>query len=139
MSSDGKTCDGSLSEYDQIRRFQSLPDANKVPDLYWADVGYAIPAMGFHLVDYTIDYTVDTNDHYLTIIYGTFDGEIIFLEASVTLQTLQDAVRAPSQQVSLAVRQPSQKPSSTWPTSFDVVHDANTGGFTAKFSGWQSR
>lgn len=139
VSSNGKTCDASLSDYDQIRRFQSLPDADKVPDLYRADVGSAIPAMGLHLLDYTIDYTVDTVDHYPTIIYGTFDGEIIFLEASVTLQTLQDAVSAPSQQVSFAVRQPSQKPSSTWPTSFDVIHDANTGGFTAKFSGWQSR
>ena len=137
VSSNGKTCDALLTDYDQIRRFQDLPDARYVPELYRADVGSAIPVMGLHLLDMTMDYTVDAVNHYPVLIYGTFDGRVIFAEASVTLYTLQDAMAAPDHRLEFPFRQPAAfQQAIDWPTEFVIEYLPDTGSFRAGFTGF---
>ena len=138
VSSNGKTCDGLLTDYEQMRRFQAMPDAQYVPDLYRPDVGSAIPQMGLHLLDMTVTYTVDAVNHTPVLIYGTFDGQVIFAEASVTLFTLQDAVAAPDHRLSFAFRQPAAfMRTIDWPTEFVIEFLPDTGGFLAGFTGFE--
>jgi hypothetical protein len=71
------------------------------------------------------------------LIYGTFDGEVIFLEASVTLNTLQDAVAAPDHRITFEVRQPAAfQRDIDWPTEFVIEYLPETGGFRAGYSGF---
>ncbi|MGC4108648.1 MAG: hypothetical protein QM753_20170 [Thermomicrobiales bacterium] len=121
-----------------MRRFQNMPDARYVPDLYRPDVGSAIPMMGLHLLDMTQQYTVDAVNHYPVLIYGTFDGAVVFAEASVTLQTLQDVVAAPEHRLDYAFRQPTDYAREIdWPTTFTIEYLPETGGFRAGFTGFQ--
>lgn len=135
VSSNGKTCDALLTDYEQMRRLQNMPEARYIPDLYRADVGSAIPTMGLHLLDMTAEYSVDAVDHYPVLIYGTFDGRVIFAEASVTLSTLQDAKAAPEQRLTFPFRQPAAFAKETdWPTEFVIAYIPKTAGFRAGFT-----
>ena len=137
VSSNGKTCDALLTHYAQMRPFLYLPDSALVPDEYRPDVDSSIPAMGLHLLDVTIDYTVETVNHYPTLIYGTFDGEIVFAEASVTLYTLQDAVAAPDHRITFPFRQPAAfEREIDWPTEFVIEYLPASGGFRVGFAGF---
>ncbi|MEJ7837750.1 MAG: hypothetical protein WKF81_02985 [Thermomicrobiales bacterium] len=138
ISSNGKTCDALLTDYDQMRRFQDMPEAKYIPDLYRADVGSAIPMMGLHLLDMTMEYTVDAVNHYPVLIYGTFAGRVIFAEASVTLFTLQDAVAAPDHRLAFPFRQPAAFAEGIdWPTEFVIEYLTETAGFRVGFTGFQ--
>lgn len=64
-----------------------------------------IPNNELHLLDMSADYTVDAVNHYPVLIYGTFDGAVMFAEASVTLYTLQDVMTAPEHRLSFPFRQ----------------------------------
>jgi hypothetical protein len=137
VSSNGKTCDLQLTDYAQMRRFQDMPDAKYVPDLYRADVDSAIPVMGLHLLDMTAEYTVDAVNYYPVLIYGTFDGKVIFAEGSVTLFTLQDVVAAPEHRITCPFRQPAAFAEAIdWPTEFVIEYLPDTGGFIAGFEGF---
>ncbi|HEU0163506.1 MAG TPA: hypothetical protein VFQ54_00605, partial [Thermomicrobiales bacterium] len=106
VSTNGRTCDPFQTSYTQTQLFQDLPDAEFIPSTYKPDIDSAIPEMGLHLLDMSIDYTVDNVNHYPTLIYGTFDSKVIFAESSVTLYTLQDAMAAPGNRISFPFRQP---------------------------------
>ena len=137
VSSNGKTCDGLLTHHAQMQPFLNLPDPALVPDQYRPDIDSSIPAMGLHLLDMTIDYTVENVNHYPTLIYGTFDGEIVFAEASVTLYTLQDAVAAPDHRIVFPFRQPPAFGREIdWPTEFVIEHLPASGGFRVGFEGF---
>lgn len=41
--------------------------------------------MGLHNLDGSFDYTIQNVNNNPIILYGTFEGEIVFLEASLTL------------------------------------------------------
>lgn len=136
-SSNGKTCDPMLTSYEQMRLFQLMPEPQYVPDTYFADVGSAIPIMGLHLLDGTAEYTVEAVNHTPVLIYGTFNGAVIFAEASVTLNTLQDVVAAPGQQLSWSYAQPAAfQEAISWPTEFVLTYLPDTGGFEAGFAGF---
>lgn len=134
VSSNGKTCDAFLTDYDQMRRFQFLPESSLVPDHYHPDVGSAIPAMGMHILDMTADYTVESVNLNPVLIYGSFDGLLIFAEASVTLFTLQDAIAAPDHRLVFPFRQPAAFDRAIdWPTEFVIEYLPETGGFLVGF------
>ena len=138
VSSNGKTCDAFLTDYEQTRRFQDMPEGSHVPDLYRPDVGSAIPAMGMHHLDMTADYTVDAVNHTPVLIYGSFGGDIVFAEASVTLYTLQDAKAAPDHRISFPFHQPASFDTAIdWPTEFFIEYLPDTGGFRVGFAGFQ--
>jgi hypothetical protein len=138
-SSDGKTCDPFKTSYAQMRRFLRMPAPPFIPKSYAPDVGSSIPMMGLHLLDRTVDYTVRHVDHHPTLIYGTFDGKVLFAEASVTLATLQDAVAAPGHAVSFRFRQPRIVQGAVpWPTRFTVQY-LPSGTFRAGFERFRTR
>lgn len=139
VSSNGKTCDPFKTGYAQMRRFLTMPAPAFVPASYAPDVGSSIPMMGLHLLDRTFDYTVHNVDHHPTLIYGTFDGKVLFAEASVTLATLQDAIAAPDHVVSFRFHQPRAVQGAVpWPTRFTIQY-LPSGTFRAGFERFRMR
>ncbi len=134
VSTNGKTCDQFKTDYTQMQRFLNLPDGSTVPAAYRPDVGSSIPDMGLHLLDSTFDYTVDNVNHHPTLLYGTFNGKVVFAEASVTLDTLQDAIAADGGKITFPFAQPMSFTSGMdWPTTFVIEYLPATGGFKAGF------
>jgi hypothetical protein len=140
VSSNGKTCDPFRTSYAQMRRFLRMPAPAFIPASYAPDVGSSIPLMGLHLLDRTFDYTVHNVDHHPTLLYGTFDGNVLFAEASVTLATLQDAIAAPGHTVSFRFRQPQTVQGGVpWPTRFVMQYIPDSGTFRAAFERFRTR
>ncbi len=138
VSTNGRTCDPLKTDYETTKLFENLPDGSFIPPSYRADPGSAIPAMGLHLLDTDFDYTLENVNHYPTLIYGTFDGKVVFAEASVTLFTLQDAVNSPNHQISFPFRQPKAFATDIdWPTEYMIQYLPETGGFRTGFVGFQ--
>ncbi|HYH11375.1 MAG TPA: hypothetical protein VD789_03385 [Thermomicrobiales bacterium] len=138
VSSNGKTCDGFLTDYEHMRDFQNMPEHTMLPEHYRPDVGSAIPAMGLHHLDMSAEYTVDAVNHTPVLIYGTFDGKIVFAEASVTLYTLQDAMAAPNHRITFPFHQPESFDTEIdWPTEFVIEYLPDTGGFRVGFAEFQ--
>jgi len=134
VSSNGRTCDPFRTSYAQMRRFLRLPPPKFIPASYAPDVGSSIPLMGLHLLDRKFHYTVHNVDHHPTLLYGTFDGEVLFAEASVTLATLQDAIAARGHVVSFRFRQPQAvRGGVPWPTRFAIRYLPTSGTFRAGF------
>jgi hypothetical protein len=139
-SSNGRSCDPLRTSYAQMRQFLGLPKPVFIPASYAPDVGSSIPLMGLHLLDRTFDYTVNNVDHHPTLIYGTFDGNVLFAEASVTLVTLQDAVAAPGHMISFRFHQPRRVQGGVpWPTRFAIHYLPASGGFRAAFARFRTR
>jgi hypothetical protein len=138
VSSNGKTCDSFKTSFTQMRRFLTLPPPAFIPASYAPEVESSIPMMGLHLLDRTFDYTVHNVDHHPTLIYGTFDGKVLFAEASVTLATLQDAIAAPGHVLSFPYRQPRAVQGGVpWPTRFTIQYLPG-GTFRAGFEGFRA-
>lgn len=138
-SANGRTCDEQTTGYAQMRRFMDLPPTRYLPRAYFPDVGSEIPMMGTHILDGLFDYTVDTVDHHPTLIYGTFAGDMLFAESSVTLQTLQDAMKAPRHAIAFAFRSPARvRNGRPWPTRFVVRYEPVGGRFTGSFERFRS-
>jgi hypothetical protein len=134
-STNGRTCDPMRTAAAQMRRFLKLPAARFFPHTYKADLGSSIPFMGLHLLDQRYRYTVPYVDHHPVLIYGTFDGQMLFAEASVTLATLQDARRARDHTLAFAFRPPrAVRNGLPWPTRFVIRFLPATGGFAAEFT-----
>jgi hypothetical protein len=137
-SANGRTCNEQTTPYAQMRRFMDLPAAPFLPVGFFPDTGSEIPMMGTHILDGEATYTVDAVDHHPTLIYGTYAGAMLFAEASVTLDTLQDAMTAPGHQVTFAYRSPARvRNGRPWPTRFVIRYEPATGGFTAAFMGFR--
>jgi hypothetical protein len=138
-SSNGKTCDPFLTGYAQMRRFLRLPPPAYVPSTYRPDVDSSIPLMGMHLLDTHFTYTVPYVNRNPVLLYGTFNGKVAFAEASVTLQTLQEAVEAPDHTFSSRFRQPRRvRGGVPWPTRFTLEYLPETGAFRAGFTGFRT-
>ena len=133
-SSNGRTCDPQKTSYAQMRRFLMAPPAADVPPGYFPGVESSIPDMGLHSLDGRVHYSVDEVNHHPVLLYGSYDGRILFVEASVTEYNLQDAVQAPSHTLSYVYRQPRNYEQRSWPTRFTITYHPRTGGFTAAFT-----
>jgi hypothetical protein len=134
-SSNGRTCDPQKTSYAQMRRFLMAPPATDVPPGYFPGVESSIPDMGLHSLDGRVHYSVEEVNHHPVLLYGSYDGRLLFVEASVTQYNLQDAMQAPSHTLSYAYRQPRQYEQHSWPTRFTITYHPRTGGFTAAFTG----
>ena len=78
--------------------------------------------------------------HSPILLYGTFDGKIMFAEASVTPATLQDAIAAPSHVISFRFRQPrTVQGGVAWPTRFAIQYLPSSGTFRAAFEAFRKR
>lgn len=128
----GKTCDGLKTGYEQMRRFLNLPPSSYMPPDYFPDSGSAIAQMGLHNLNGQFQYSIEHVNHNPVIIYGSFDGEIVFLEASLTLFAFQDAMMAAASkgQLQWAVPQPVEYAYAWWPKAMTLNYDAEREVFT---------
>jgi hypothetical protein len=133
-SSNGRTCDPQKTSYAQMRRFLAAPPATDVPPGYFPGVESSIPDMGLHSLDGRVHYSVEEVNHHPVLLYGSYDGRLLFVEASVTQYNLQDAMEAPSHTLSYVYRQPRKYEQRSWPTRFTITYHPPTGGFTAAFA-----
>lgn len=117
-ANNGKTCDSLETGQVQMGRFLDLPEPCFLPEYYFPDTGSSIPAMGLHNLDGEFQYTTDNVNHNAVIIYGSFDGEVAFLEASLTLFAFVDAMKAAAvgRWRSWEIRQPEAYMFEWWPT-----------------------
>jgi hypothetical protein len=139
VSTNGRTCDPQRTGFAQMRRFLTLPPAKFVPPGYFPDVGSSIPLMGFHLLDGRVNFTVDHVNHNPVLLYGTFDGRLLFAESSVTQFNLEDVLSAPRHKLSYRFRQPRRyQDHMPWPTRFSIQYHPRSRGFTAAFEGFRA-
>ena len=108
-SSNGRTCDPQKTSYAQMRRFLAAPPAADVPPGYFPGVESSIPDMGLHSLDGRVKYSIEEVNHHPVLLYGSFDGELLFVEASVTQYNLQDVMKPRPTRV-LRYRQPRRVP-----------------------------
>ena len=132
-----RVCDPLRTDYERMRKFQNLVPQEYLPSTYRADVGSAIPKMGLHYLDSAIKYTVDHVNNNPTMLYGSYDGKIVFAEASVTIFNLANVKAARDQTLSWSYPQPTKFASETgWPTTFTLTYVPETDQFEAAFTGF---
>jgi hypothetical protein len=137
-TANGRTCNEVTTPYAQMRRFMDIPPARFLPVDVFPDTGSEIPMMGTHILDGRATYTAPAVDHHPTLIYGSYGGEMLFAESSVTLETLQDAMAAPGHVVSFPYRSPARvRNGRPWPTRFVVRYRPATGRFSASFEAFR--
>ncbi len=133
-STNGRTCDPEKTSYAQMRRFLAAPPAADVPPGYFPGVESSIPDMGLHSLDGRVDWSIEEVNHNPVLLYGSFDGELLFVEASVTQYNLHDVIEAPSHTASYAYRQPHRYEQPAWPSRFTLTYNPATSAFTAGFT-----
>jgi hypothetical protein len=135
----GKTCDAMKTGYDQMRNFLSLPPDPFVPAKYFPDNDSSIAAMGMHNLDGNFSYTVDNVNHNAIIIYGSFEGELAFLEVSLTLYAFQDTVRLAKQgrKKTWPIMQPRNFAFPWWPTEIVLQYLPQKDAFAFEFTGFE--
>jgi hypothetical protein len=138
VSTNGRTCDPQRTRFAQMRRFLNLPPAPFAPPGYFPDTGSSIPVMGLHLLDGRVNFTVHEVNHNPVLLYGTFNGRLAFLEASVTQFNLQDLVTARTHKLSYKIRQPRRYAVSPWPTRFSMQYDPRTHRIIAALEGFKA-
>ena len=135
----GKTCDSQATGYPQMRRFLDLPRPPFVPSEYFPDTGSSIEAMGLHNLDGSFEYTVENVNHNPVIIYGTFNGKLVFLEASLTLFGFLDALDLPpGQKLTWPILQPEIYAFDVWPTAMSLQYDQDSGNFIFALEGFET-
>jgi hypothetical protein len=126
ITSVGRFCDDLKTGYDQMRSFLTLPPQKFMPSSYFPASGSSIAHMGLHNLDKSFDFTVQNVNNNPVIIYGTFGGKIVFLEASLTLFTFQNAMIS-DVPVRAEILQPESYFYEWWPNTveleFDKSHD----------------
>jgi hypothetical protein len=137
----GKTCDSQKTGYAQMQHFMDLPPDRFIPEKYFPDVDSSIAAMGMHNLDGSFDYTVDNVNHNPVIIYGTFDGELAFLEVSMTLYGFQDAIKAgrKGQKMTWNILQPKAYAYPWWATKVSLEYLPASKSFAFEFNGFEPR
>ena len=115
---------------DSARAGRPLPARHAPPD--YIDVGAAVAAMGNHLVDAKDPELADPSLGFSrTFIYGTYDGQIIFLEPMVSHKYLSSRP-----QQCTAIRTPSSYAAEGYyPTSYCVRHDSGSGTYRVTLEG----
>lgn len=134
-----KTCDAQKTDYAQMRRFLQLPPAQFMPAKAFADTGSSITAMGLHSLDGTFDFSVASVNHNPVIIYGSFAGEIAFLEASITLYAFSDAMEAAAsgQKRTWPIAQPAAYTYPWWPTTLSLEYVPQEQLFYVELGGFE--
>jgi hypothetical protein len=137
----GKTCDAQQTGYHQMRHFLDLPPDRFIPEKYFPDNDSSIALMGMHTLDGSFNYTVDNVNHNPVIIYGTFDGEVTFLEVSMTLYGFQDAIKAAQkgEKKEWMILQPKSYAYPWWATKVSLEYLPKSKTFAVEFNGFELR
>jgi hypothetical protein len=137
--STGKTCDAMKTGYDQMRNFLSLPPNTFVPANYFPDNDSSIAAMGIHNLDGKFQYDVANVNHNAVIIYGSFEGEVAFLEVALTLYAFQDAAESAKQgrKQTWPILQPKSYAYPWWPTEVSLEYVPKNNTYVFSFAGFE--
>jgi hypothetical protein len=135
----GKTCDSIGTKQEQMGRFLALPEPCFLPSNYFPDTGSSIPFMGLHNLDSDFEYAVYNVNHNPVIIYGTFDGNVVFLEASFTLFAFKDAMNraAKGHMRTWKIAQPEAFMLEWWPTELSLKHLQEGDRFLVELHGFE--
>jgi len=113
----------AIPSYEQApAQFDNLPLSEYIPALYFRGPG-GVPQMGVHWVD-ILSPEFNGQLFTTTILYGTYDGKVTFLEPMVTLDVIQSGTT-----VNKEIRQPQRfwPNNKYYPTKYAVWRDASTG------------
>jgi hypothetical protein len=134
-----KTCDPQKTGYENMLRFLKLPAEKFVPKNTFTDTGSSIVAMGLHNLDGKFEFTVDSVNHNPVLIYGTFDGEIAFYEASITLYGFIDAAELAKQgkKSTWEIKQPEYYAYEWWPTTISLEYIPKQNVFYVELGGFK--
>jgi len=135
----GKTCDPQKTGYQDMRRFLKLPADKFVPKNTFTDTGSSIVAMGLHNLDGKFKFTIDSVNHNPVLIYGTFDGEIAFFEASITLYGFIDAAKLAEKgkKSTWEIKQPEYYAYEWWPTTISLEYAPKQNVFYVDLGGFK--
>lgn len=135
----GKTCDPQKTGYQDMRRFLKLPADKFVPKNTFTDTDSSIVAMGLHNLDGKFKFTIDSVNHNPVLIYGTFDGEIAFFEASITLYGFIDAAKLAEKgkKSTWEIKQPEHYAYEWWPTTISVEYIPKQNVFYVDLGGFK--
>jgi hypothetical protein len=115
---------------------QGQAKAENLPEARFLPAGYitpppvlSVPMMGVHWVD-TASPELNGQPFTSTLLYGSYDGRLTFIEPMITKAFIESVKAMPAQQVTFDVAQPQafQKPG-FYPTKYSVRYDANAGEY----------
>jgi hypothetical protein len=109
------------------------PAAGEIPPGYVGDL-FAIPRMGTHWTDGN-SHEFHGQAFTTTVVYGFYDGEMVFLEPMMTKAFL-DALPDQTRELSVPAKYPR---SGRYPTSWRVHYDARAGEYRVELGGFVSR
>jgi hypothetical protein len=102
--------------------FDNLPPSEYLPSFYFRGPG-GVPQMGVHWVDLL---SPEFNGQLFTstVLYGTYDGRVTFLEPMITMDVIQSGTTVHKQ-----IRQPQRfsPENKYYPTELAIWRDASTG------------
>jgi hypothetical protein len=113
---------------------QRLPGADYVPDGYVAIPDVLVPQMGNHLIDPTSP-ELNGTKFTETLIYGSYDGELIFIEPMITKAWLETRPEH-NEALKLPARYPA---AGLWPTNWTTRFDETTKEYRIELGGLTKR
>jgi hypothetical protein len=137
VTSTGRFCDDLRTGYVQMRSFLTLPPHNFLPSSYFPASGSSIAHMGLHNLDRSFDYTIQNVNNNPIILYGTFKGEIVFLEASLTLFAFQNAIVSDAP-IRWQILQPESYSYEWWPNTMTLEFDPSRDVFIFSLADFES-
>lgn len=113
----------AIPSYDEApAKFDNLPSSEYIPALYFRGPG-GVPQMGVHWVD-LLSPEFNGQPFTTTIIYGSYDGKVTFLEPMITSDVIQSRIT-----VHKDVRQPARfsPENKYYPTKLSIWYNERTG------------
>ena len=116
---------------DDLEQFAHKPAEKFIPAGYELEDG-GVPNMGGHFVDETSG-EFNGEDFDYTFIFGNYDGNIIFIEPMITMETFQS-----KKNISIPITQPQAwQRSGYYPKTYGIYYDAETKEHTVVMEGME--
>lgn len=122
-----------LIEADDSIQFQNFPPQGSLPSYYFSD-GIGVPQMGTHWVN-LLSPESSGQAFTQTLVYGTYDGKVIFHEPMITKDFWANISRhdnAPGASDKFSIPQPSIYPvvPAYYPTAYKIIHNEVHGTYS---------
>lgn len=121
-------------------KMQRVPEARFLPpaDRYVSAPGEGVPGMGKHWGDITSPELAQGKPFTVTLIYGSYDGKVIFHEPMIAHNWLQS--RPAQFDTVVPILQPAAfQKTAHYPTQYSVSYDAGKGVYTISLTGLIAR
>ncbi len=121
---------------EDLAKVYQAPPAGFVPADYILAPESAIPGQGSHWVDLTAaEYQGDPHGFGETLIYGFYNGEMVFIEPMISKSTLEDQLSF-TQDLKLPTLYPQ---SAYYPTTYSLAYSAAASEYTVALGGLEFR